>query len=194
MIAGHGRRIKALRQYVDRWYAGVSVKYFQRYSTVTNFTFQEAIDGPEALDAFDADAARTGVGIDVGTLWEINPEFDVALVAQDLITLGDVTPDMSLNLGLRYALLQRLNLVADYRDLLDSSGDPIPMHLHMGGELDLTLLRLRGGLYQGYPTAGVGINLWLIKLDVVYYARERGEKLGYAPEDNVAVELQIGLD
>lgn len=190
IIAGYGRQMRIL---MDRWYAGVSVKYFNRWVVSKSLSLEDAVD-PSFGEIVDLKNRLTGIGVDVGTLFPVGRKLTVGAVAQDLVTLGDVKPDMSLNLGLHYQLLKRLNLVADYRDLLNSSDVPMPMHLYMGGEFDLTLLRLRGGFYQGYPTAGLGVNLWLIKLDAVYYGRERGEKLGYEPEDNIAIELQIGLD
>jgi len=191
IIAGYGRRMQV---FMDRWYAGVSVKYFKRWVTFNSFSLEDAAAGPGIGDVIDLKNNRTGIGVDVGTLFPVGRKLTVGVVAQDLVTLGDVKPDMSLNLGMHYELLKRVNFVADYRDLFNSEDVPLPMHVYFGGELDLTLLRLRGGFYQGYPTAGLGVNLWLIKLDVGYYGRERGQKLGYEPEDNLAVELQIGLD
>jgi hypothetical protein len=190
VIAAYGRPVNlgAL------WYAGASVKYFNRWQTVRSFSLQDAVNTPGFGDIVDLKNRLSGVGVDVGALFPATRKLTLGLVAQDLVTMGDVKPDMSLNLGAHYRLMPRLNLVADYRDMLNASDTPVPMHIHMGGELDLTLLRLRGGLYQGYPTAGIGVNLWLIKLDAVYYGRERGPKLGYSPEDNVAVELQIGIE
>jgi len=191
IIAGYGRR---MRIFTDPWYAGVSVKYFNRWTVLKSFSLEDAVNTPGLGDVIDLKNRQTGVGVDLGVLYPVNRKLTVGATAQDLLKFGDVKPPMSLNLGAHYALLRRLNLVADYRDLFNSSGLGVPMHLYFGGELDLTLLRLRGGFYQGYPTAGLGVNLWLIKLDAVYYGREHGPKLGYEPEDNVAVELQIGLD
>ena len=190
VIAAYGRPVNLGML----WYAGASVKYFNRWQTIRSFSLEDAVNTPGLGDVVDLKNRQTGIGVDLGALVPVTRKVTLGVVAQDAVTMGDVNPDMSLNLGVHYRVLPRLNLVADYRDLLNASDVSVPMHVHMGGELDLTLLRLRGGFYQGYPTAGVGVNLWLIKLDAVYYGRERGSKLGYEPEDNVAVELQIGLD
>ena len=175
-------------------HAGVAVKYFNRWYGFHSYSLEEAAELPSPGDVLEFDQRLTGGGVDLGLFYATTSRLTVGVQAQDVATFGDVRPDMALNAGLRYALAQRINLVADYRDVLDSRGLPVPMHVHFGGELDLSILRLRAGAYQGYPTAGVGVNLWLIKVDAVYYARERGAKIGYEPEDNVAVEVQVGLD
>jgi len=190
VIAGYARRIRAFGD----WYAGLSVKYFNRWEVYRSFSLEDAAKTPGFSDVVDLKNKKAGFGVDLGALYPVNRKLTLGLVAQDLITLGGVKPDMSLNFGVHYALLKRLNFVADYRDIFNSEDVPVPMHVYFGGELDLTLLRLRGGFFQGYPSVGVGLNLWLIKLDAVYYGRERGKKIGYKPEDNLAVELQIGLD
>jgi hypothetical protein len=198
VIAAYGTRIRLLdrwtTRYVDKWYAGASMKLFRRYDAFTNFSFAEVVSDPNYMDAVDINNGMIGVGIDVGTMFPINKELSLALVAQDLVTFGDVTPSPSVNLGAHYKLWSRVHFVADYRDMFNEMDRPMPMHLHLGTEVDLTMLRLRAGLYQGYPTLGFGFNLWLIKIDAAYYTEELGTKLGHSPEDNIALEIQIGLD
>jgi hypothetical protein len=198
VIAAYGARIRLFdrwtTRFVDKWYAGASIKVFRRYDAFTNFSFAEVVSSPNYMDAVEVDDGKTGVGIDVGTMVPVNKELTLALVAQDLVTFGDVTPTPSVNVGAHYKLWSRVHFVADYRDMFNEMDRPMPMHVHLGAEVDLTMLRLRGGLYQGYPTLGIGFNLWLIKIDAAYYTEELGDKLGHSPEDNIALEFQFGLD
>ncbi|MFM8269442.1 MAG: hypothetical protein ACKN9V_04565 [Pseudomonadota bacterium] len=47
--------------------------------------------------------------------------------------------------------------------------------VHLGVELPIGRFSLRGGLNQGYLTAGFGMNLYAIRLDVATYGEETGE-------------------
>jgi len=200
VIAGYSRPFYYRTRRLDiRWYGGVAVKVFGRWGVNHGFTLTEATQGyefyNEVINAVD-DTPEYGVGADIGLLIPLTRDrsASIGVVAQDAITYGQVRPEMSINVGGHWRILPRVNLVADYRDILNTSDTHWPMHLHFGGEFDLTMLRLRAGAYQGYPTLGMGVNLWLLKVDVVYYSQERGERLGHLTEKNIALELQVGLD
>jgi hypothetical protein len=200
VITGYSRQFLYRTRSVDmRWYGGVALKAFGRWGVNHGFSLSEAAQGAgfygELLDTID-DEPDLGFGMDIGAIIPLTDDRSahVGLVAQDVVTYGDVRPDMSLNAGIHYRPLRRLNIVVDYRDLLNTSDTQWQMHLHFGGELDLTMLRIRAGAFQGYPTVGMGINLWLLKVDFVYYSQERGERLGNYVEDSLALEIQFGLD
>ena len=199
-IAGYSRQFAYRGRTLDfRWYLGVALKGFGRFGINHGFTLDEATQGAkfygELADAVDQHPDY-GFGLDVGAILPLarDRSAGIGLVAQDIATYGDVRPDMSVNAGVYYRVLPRVHLVADYRDLLNKSGMPWQMHFHFGGELDLTMLRFRAGAYQGYPTFGMGVNLWLLKIDFVYYSQERGERLGEFTEETLALELQFGID
>lgn len=63
--------------------------------------------------------------------------------------------------------------------------------IHMGIEIDLLGIDLRAGLYQGYYTAGLGINLGLIMLDFATYGVEMGEYPGQHEDRRYMFELTI---
>jgi len=194
VIAGYGHTFHT-RDHT--WYAGVAGKSFLRWRVNRSFVPEEAARESQIYNDLVnsiGEDRRYGIGIDAGVQVPLAKTFVVGVAAQDLATFGQVRPEMCLNAGIYYRILPRIHLVADYHDLLDAEALPIPMHVYFGGELDLTLVRLRAGAYQGYPTFGMGINLWLMKIDFVYYSRERGRQLGDQPEDNLAFELEFGLD
>jgi len=193
-IAGYGRSFK----YRDRRFSlGVSIKGFRRWPLLTSFSLEESAEGPESFrevgNAVQNDP-HDGIGVDIGARVPFGRNFALGVTAQDAFTFLDVEPEMSLNAGMYCKLLPRVHFVADYRDVLNKSDTPAPMHLHFGAEMDLTLLRFRVGAYQGYPTFGLGLNLWLVKLDVVYYQQEGGNSLGELTETALALELQFGVD
>lgn len=52
-------------------------------------------------------------------------------------------------------------------------------HLNLGARASLTrFLSVRGGLSQGYPSAGVGLNLWFFHLDYSLHGLEEGRTPG----------------
>ena len=57
----------------------------------------------------------------------------------------------------------------------------------------LGFLKLRGGVYQGYLSGGVGIDVPIlpIEIDFAYWAEELGEYPGQERLDNIGVTLNI---
>lgn len=68
--------------------------------------------------------------------------------------------------------------------------------IHLGVELGLPLVDIRGGFYQGYYTLGAGLNLGLLKLDLATYGVEMGEYPGQLEDRRYALQLtlELGLD
>ncbi|RZA07701.1 MAG: hypothetical protein EOP11_06970 [Proteobacteria bacterium] len=66
-----------------------------------------------------------------------------------------------------------LTVAADYRDLLNGSGTATLRHVNLGAELEFSkTFSLRGGVSQGYWTAGFGLSSKLGSLDIGTYADE----------------------
>lgn len=55
------------------------------------------------------------------------------------------------------------------------------------------VLALRAGLAQGYPTAGVGLNLKFLQIDYATYGVEDGRTLGQLGRRNHVVQLRLGI-
>lgn len=68
--------------------------------------------------------------------------------------------------------------------------------LNLGIELDLPLIDLRAGLHQGYYTAGIGLGLGPLALDVATYGVELGEYPGQLEDRRYMAQLtfQLGFD
>lgn len=89
-------------------------------------------------------------------------------------------------------LLAGLSGGVEYRHIGESS-EQIGKKLHVGAELSLPLIDLRAGLYQGYTTYGLGLDLWVIQLDLASYSVEKGVYPGQTPDGRVQVGLSINL-
>jgi hypothetical protein len=86
-----------------------------------------------------------------------------------------------------------LTLLADVNDITNSDqqlfSESFFMKLHIGAELKWKMLAFRGGINQGYPTFGVGLNLLFLRLDYAYYVDELGQFAGSLPEPNHMITI-----
>jgi hypothetical protein len=85
--------------------------------------------------------------------------------------------------------------VLEYRFLNDSEMD-LGQKLHLGVELGLPLIDLRAGLYQGYFSYGVGLDLGFISIDLANWSSELGGYAGQFESNRYMLQLalRIGLD
>jgi len=65
----------------------------------------------------------------------------------------------------------------DFR-FLNSSGVQTAKQMHAGLEIETAVVTLRGGFNQGYYTAGVSLDFWILRLDAATYGVEIGEYAG----------------
>jgi hypothetical protein len=64
--------------------------------------------------------------------------------------------------------------------------------VHVGAETNLSVLALRAGLNQGYWTAGVGLDLKLVRLDYASYGEEIGLVMGSQENRVHAIKFAMG--
>ncbi len=74
---------------------------------------------------------------------------------------------------------------------LDDTSLTLGQKINAGLEVQLPALALRGGFHQGYWTAGVGMNLGILMLDVASYGVEMGEYPGQKEDRRYVLELTI---
>ena len=80
----------------------------------------------------------------------------------------------------------------EYREI-STIGMQLGEKLHAGCELSLPLIDLRAGMSQGYMTYGLGIDLWLFRMDVAQYTEEMGYYPGQTPEQHLQVAFTLDL-
>lgn len=90
------------------------------------------------------------------------------------------------------ALLAGFAAGLEYRHI-GNSNEQIGKKLHVGAELSLPLLDLRAGFYQGYTSYGLGLDLWLMQLDVASYTVEKGAYPGQTPDGRIQVGMSINI-
>jgi hypothetical protein len=169
--------------------------------------------GPAEIAYLDTDrlkdaVARTGTGYaaDVGakikfpTSW--NPSIsagwqNVGNTSFSKDADGNPPPvqksDINLGVGLEKDLLiGNFAWNLDYRHS-NMGNQQIGKKFHTGVELDLPTIALRGGLNQGYWTAGASIDLWLVELDAATYGVELGEYPGQQEDRRYIVQLTVEL-
>jgi len=83
----------------------------------------------------------------------------------------------------------------DYHDMTDNlaEDDSTEKKLHMGAELVFPMiLAVRGGLSQGYYTAGATVDFKLIRFDVATYGEEMGVYSGQKENRRYVAQISMG--
>lgn len=93
------------------------------------------------------------------------------------------------------APLLTIRPAADFK-YLNNTKEQLGKKLHFGLELDFSIFKLRTGLYQGYYTAGVGVDIGLIKVDAATYGVEMGVYPGQLEDRRYVIQatLELGFD
>ncbi len=106
----------------------------------------------------------------------------------------------SYRIGVAYSppsigFLGSLSVAADYIGYKHATVDQsFFAHLHMGAQMRLLrILKVRGGLSQGYPTFGAGLGLGIIHFDYAFYGVEDGRIPGQIRNQRHSAQVRIGF-
>lgn len=145
----------------------------------------------EGLD--EMQKGKMGFGIDFGALYKLNEKIELAAVALDLIGIvGDNAIPLNLKFGMTYQYNKNLVLAADLEDFFNMDGDKFVNKIFLGGEYKLPVLSVRLGFGQGYPAAGIAINLAVMELAYTFYTRELTGSPGLKGEGYHVIGLNFG--
>lgn len=90
----------------------------------------------------------------------------------------------------------RLLADIDYVDVtnyLYYTGDSLWLHTRVGVQYQFpAILTLSAGLYEGYPTFGVGVDLWAVEVNASYYTEEASPVPGLNPDHILALQVAFG--
>ena len=125
--------------------------------------------------------------------------------ASTVLLEDSYTIPMSLRLGLAFhpdlgALKSLIDPMVhvEYRETFYTEEDSTEANqsfftkLHAGAEVKLlSFLKLRGGLYQGYLTAGAGIKLLFLDVNVAYFSQEKGIVTGAKRSSGLTAEVAL---
>ncbi len=199
----------------DHLYVGVSYRWLQRgvghVVAAPDMTTEELRDLVTEGEAF---GQGRGAGGDVGMIlrssqisggggkWRLWSGLTVRDVGTTTITPENTpAPDLdvpqTLNAGIGVDFTNRTNhvrLVVDWRDATRQTERAKRDRLAAGLELWTSgTLGIQGGVSDGYPTAGVFLDLALLRLDAAMYAAEMGAGAGDRRDDRYLARLTLGL-
>ncbi len=197
----------------ENLFLGASLKYLSRESLIHTFTSREIVEHQDNLEDLITDelkASGNAFGIDIGAIYKFSkytrfkPAAGISILNIGDLDFGNAGKlPMTVNLGTsinpEIPIFGPLTIGLDYVDLFngyDQDSD-IGKRIRLGGELQLfdkklASMAVRLGLYQGYPTAGVDLELFIITLSYVTYAEEVGAHAGQDDDRRHLVTLNIG--
>ncbi len=182
---------------------GAAGKYVKGYRLQQVYTVADiASDGFEDQVKDDLNDG-VGWGLDAGVMFTAPVLFKptVATVVQnigdvDLGDAGEIPQQINLGLSLSHEFWgMALTGAVDWVDVTADVGTDEDKYkrLHAGLELKLPwVLSLRGGLYQGYGSYGVTLDLWAIKVAYASYAEEIGSAAGVRADRRHVVQATLG--
>jgi len=177
--------------------AGAAVKIITREEAQElKLGFSTMQDGGDAVNNLldSLSSTKTGFGIDIGGLYSLNDKIELGIVIADIVANiedDDIAPN--LKLGASYKLLNRVSGEINFVDFFNTDGTNFFTRVHIGGEVDLLFLKLRGGFFQGYPSFGLGINLAIIQADFATWTEEIGTVPGLDGETFLGAQFNIGF-
>jgi hypothetical protein len=145
-----------------------------------------------------------GTSFDAGALvfkqgynWDYRLALKVDDVGDTSFTEGQRTFKQTYHAGIGVTLhnaIDSLHLALDFRDVTGVYEEPITLRVYAGAKLMLRkFFGLAIGLYQGYPTYGVRLDLLFVKLGFTVYGRELGDYAGDDPRTIYMASLGIGI-
>ena len=81
----------------------------------------------------------------------------------------------------------------DFQNIGNNGNGSLFRTIHLGTEIWWEIIAARVGLYQGYPTWGLGIDAGVFQLDIASYVEEMGLNVGTDPDHRYAVEIQFAI-
>jgi hypothetical protein len=172
--------------------------------------------GPATLatlssSALDAELKRrgTGYGLNAGTIMTVpgpvSPSLSVVYknIGYTAFTAEEgagapprIEPELVVGASVEiHAVIMKITPSIDF-SYADRPDIQTGKKIHLGIEFALPLIDLRAGLNQGYYTAGVGLDLGILKLDAATYGVELGEYPGQMEDRRymAQVTLEFGFD
>lgn len=103
------------------------------------------------------------------------------------------TSEMIFGYGMEIdALILKVRPTLDYKHM-NEWNEVVTKKIHAGIEFELPVVSMRGGLHQGYYTAGLGLNFGLFRMDFATWGVEQGEHAGQDEDRRYAAQLKVEL-
>jgi hypothetical protein len=190
-------------------YLGMNFKRIDRWGGINQDLGLQTIANASDIKAIGNSFANkgTGYGVDLAAMTVLdavpfNPS--LAVVWQDVgntsftKTAGTdapphITQNLSAGVGASFDL-PGIDWAAGFemRHLLEPDVQ-LGKKVHLGTELSLPLIDLRGGINEGYFTYGVGVNFLIFHFDAAYYTEEIGAYPGQTADNRYVASVSIDL-
>ncbi|MEA3485873.1 MAG: conjugal transfer protein TraF [Candidatus Aerophobetes bacterium] len=171
---------------------GLNAKYIQGIRHSSHFKLLSTGEREE-IDIEKTSDARPITSFDLGVLYTPeDSELTYGLMMEDIFEPTVEFPEMGdsdlkslplprkINLGMAFKGIPRLTLAADVHNIASNERS-----FHIGGEIDLSLLKLRAGLDNGNLTYGLGLKLSFLNLEAAYSQK------GKTPLVSLLLRLEI---
>lgn len=190
----------------DIWKLGITAKRIDR--TGTSMQIGAATLANLDMDQLEGEIKSRGIGygLDLGTLFTIpspiNPTFSLVYRNIGMTSFShdsgahappSIPPELVVGASFEIKSgLVDIRPAVDYR-YADRTDVAIGKKVHLGVEVDMPVLDLRIGLNQGYYTAGVGLDLALMRLDLATYGVELGAYPGQQEDRRYVLQATIEM-
>ncbi|WP_141735331.1 conjugal transfer protein TraF [Oligoflexus tunisiensis] len=186
---------------------GVTGKYIMRNEASVDVGVLDSSNISDQLNSNDAEISRNGVGVDIGLMydpgkspWRFGLHVENAgttkLAAAESGVSSRRLPQI-VTFGTAFDLTTRMSsmlIQADFRDVGGAVEKDVFKRLHLGSELQFArIFGFMGGLNQGYPTAGLFLNLYVMRFDIGAYTEEVGSSAGVRPDQRLFFRLKAGF-
>jgi hypothetical protein len=182
---------------------GASAKVIQRQGVKKTFTALDIASGnfDPLEDMEKTDDLSLDAGAKLNLPLPLKPT--MAVVVQNITdldfgTLGKIPQQVNAGVAINPSIIGLLSTswVIEVDDLTKQVGgeEDFYKRVHLGAELRLPkILSLRGGVNQGYFTAGLTLNFWILRVDGAIYTEEIGTYAGQRDDRRYAAQISLGF-
>lgn len=185
----------------QKLHLGASVGFLNRYGMGAEFSLKNLANS----ETKDLTFRGSAIDVNLGSQFIFNPKSKYqASLGLSIDHMGDTTFDnakgdfeivrkikQSINFGYAQLFTEKIKLTADIHHLLNKG--QLIKKIKMGLQFrPISLVAFSAGLYQGYPTLGMDMNLKVVSLSFAHYTSEAGVYPGNRPDKRYAMNLNLG--
>lgn len=202
--------------------AGINARLAYRASTARDYSLSDVVRGASFSPTKNGDNG-TMFDFDIGATYDFNHwtphdfHFHAGLAINNMLdgnysnipfhpvkAIGTSPTQQPRSLGIGGSVTREsiaaghthfTNFIAaiEFYDIGNNPSGSMFRTVHIGGEIRWKFVKPRLGLYQGYPTAGVGFDLKLLSIDVATYGEEMSLNAGGKEDRRFALHLALHI-
>ncbi|MGB3940213.1 MAG: hypothetical protein WBK96_01830 [Candidatus Manganitrophaceae bacterium] len=182
---------------------GVTGKYVQREGVNRVYTAVD-IAQPDGFDPLDQKKKESDIAFDLGAKMNfqapLRPTLGVVVqnvTGLDFKVLGKMSQQVNVGVAINPDFwILKTTFAVQVDDVTKKVGadKDLSKRTRLGAEFRFPkVLALRVGLNGGYPSAGVGIDLWILSISYATYAEELGAFAGQRADRRHVAQLSLGF-